>query len=75
MLENRRRVVDSVLEIEKSFDDETRYNELFAATLDGPARLVGRPTEPLLARLLKTGMDETVVHDRVLSRQGRPRSR
>ena len=76
VIENRRRVVGTVLEVEKSFDDETRYNELFAATPDGPAHLVGRPTEPLLARLLNAGMDEAVVReDRVQSRPGRPRSR
>ena len=76
VLEDRRRVVGSVLEVEKSFDDETRYNELFAATPQGPARLVGRPTETLLARLLQAGMDETVLRDdRVLTRPGRVRSR
>ena len=76
VIEDRRRVVSSVLEVEKSFDDETRYNELFAPTPEGPARLVARPTEPLLARLLKAGMDETVVRDdRVLSRPSRARSR
>ena len=76
LLEDRRRVVGSVLEVEKSFDDETRYNDLFAATTQGPARLVGRPTDALLARLLKAGMDEAVVReDRVVSRPGRARSR
>lgn len=74
VLENRRRVVGSVLEVEKSFDDEIRYNELFAAGPDGTARLVGRPTETLLARLLHAGMDESVIREeRVPSRPSRAR--
>jgi len=76
VLENRRRVVGSVLEVEKGLDDEIRYNELFAATPDGPARFVGRPTEQLLARLLRAGMDETVVRvERIPRPPATPRSR
>ncbi|MDQ4037420.1 MAG: hypothetical protein M3313_03495 [Actinomycetota bacterium] len=76
MLENRRRVVGTVLEIEKSFDEETRYNAIFAATDDGPTRLVGRPTESLLARLVNAGMDDSVFReDRPPPRPTRQRSR
>ena len=66
VLADRRRVVESVIEIEKTYSDETRYNELFLAGAGGPAVLAGRPTERLLARLLAAGMDEAVV------RPGRP---
>ncbi len=65
VLENRRRVVASVLEVEKSFDDDLRYIELFAAPSQGLARFVDRPTEQLLARLREAGMDDSVTQQEV----------
>lgn len=64
VLEDRRRVVDSVLEVEKVMTDGTRYNELFAGP-DGMARFVGRPSERLLVRLRAAGMAEAVVRPEV----------
>lgn len=61
VLEDRRRVVASVVEVEKGFDDELRYGEIFAAPPGGMARFVGRPSEDLLARLRQVGLDDAVT--------------
>lgn len=58
---DRRRVVETVVEVEKSFDGEARYNDLFAAEPDGMARPVGRPTDRLMTRLRAAGMNEAAV--------------
>lgn len=49
VLPDRRRVVSSVVEVQKDFDEGVRYNELYAPRPDG----IGQPSSPPSERLLE----------------------
>ena len=51
VLPDRRRVVASIVEVQKDFDEGVRYNELFASGPDGLARPSTAPSPDLLAKL------------------------
>ncbi len=61
MVEGRRRVVSSVVEIEKTPDNRLQYGELFVEGDDGLARIELPPTERLLSRLVAAGLDPAAV--------------
>lgn len=61
MVEGRRRVVSSVVEIEKTPDNRLQYGELFAEGEGGLARIELPPTQRLLDRLVAAGLDPAAV--------------
>lgn len=56
VLPDRRRVVSSIIEVQKDNDDGIRYNELFAPDLHGPARPATPPSDTLYDRLRAAGL-------------------
>lgn len=61
LLPDRTRVVASIVEVDKSIEDATHQTEIFGDSLDGPAKLVTRPSERLVQRLLRAGMPEQTL--------------
>jgi Flp pilus assembly CpaF family ATPase len=51
VLPDRRRVVSSIIEVQKDFDEGVRYNELYTSRPDGIGRPATIPTERLLEKL------------------------
>ena len=56
VMPDRRRVVASIVEVQKDFDEGVRYNELFASGPDGIARPATPPSAKLLAKLQFGGL-------------------
>jgi len=56
VLPDRRRVVSSIIEVQKDFDEGVRYNELFAPRLDGPGVASTMPSTRLLEKLQSGGL-------------------
>ena len=57
VLDDRRRVVSSVVEVQKDFDEGVRYNELFSPNYDGPATAGTVPSEQLIKKLRHGGLE------------------
>lgn len=53
---DRRRVVSSIVEVQKDNDEGVRYNELFAPQVDGPAQPEVPPSDRLYERLRAAGL-------------------
>jgi len=51
VLPDRRRVVSSIIEVQKDFDEGVRYNELYAPQVNGIGRPATAPSERLLQKL------------------------
>lgn len=58
VLPDRRRVVSSIVEVQKDSADGIRYNELFSPAASGPAVAETRPSDRLTERLSATGYTE-----------------
>lgn len=56
VLPDRRRVVSSVVEVEKDFGEGVRYNEIYSPRVDGIARPNTRPSQRLIERLQYAGL-------------------
>ena len=56
VLPDRRRVVSSIIEVQKDFDEGVRYNELFSHNFDGPARPATAPSAQLMEKLHHGGL-------------------
>ena len=56
VLPDRRRVVSSIVEVQKDSGEGVRYNELFAPGIDGPAVASVRPSQRLYERLVAAGL-------------------
>lgn len=56
VLPDRRRVISSIVEVQRDSGEGVRYNELFAETVDGPAIASVRPTDRLYHRLVAAGL-------------------
>ncbi len=56
VLPDRRRVVSSIIEVQKDSAEGIRYNELFAPAVDGPAVASVRPSDLLYRRLHAAGL-------------------
>lgn len=56
VLPNRRRVISSIVEVQKDFDEGVRYNELYAPRADGPGRAATPPSPELLEKLHLGGL-------------------
>lgn len=56
MLPDRRRVVSSIVEVQKDQDEGVHYNELFAPRVDGPAVASVPPSDFLYQRLRAAGL-------------------
>jgi pilus assembly protein CpaF len=56
VLPDRRRVVSSIVEVQKDSAEGIRYNELFAPQVDGPAVASVPPSEELVERLSFAGL-------------------
>jgi len=57
VLPDRRRVVSSIIEVQKDFDEGVRYNELFSPRPDGVGTPHTPPSPQLLAKLQFGGLD------------------
>ena len=53
---DRRRVISSILEVQKDADENIRYNELFTAQPDDVATPASPPSEPIRERLRIAGL-------------------
>lgn len=60
-VEGRRRVVSSVVELEKTLDNRLEYSEMFVEGKGGLARLALPPSQRLLDRLVAAGLDPAAV--------------
>ena len=56
---DRRRVVSSILEVQKDSEENIRYNELFAPSADDVAMPASPPSTQLLDRLRFAGLEVT----------------
>lgn len=59
ILPDRRRVVNSIIEVQKDGGEGIRYNELFAPSLDSPAVPSVRPSQFMFERLQHAGLAGT----------------
>jgi len=57
VLPDRRRVVSSIVEVQKDFDEGVRYNELFAAQTNGIGTPATMPSQRLLEKLRFGGLE------------------
>ncbi len=59
VLPDKRRVVSSIVEVQKDADEGIRYNEVFAEQVDGPAVASVPPSEGLRERLRFAGLERS----------------
>ena len=54
-------MIASGVEIDKAAEDATHQNGIFGEATDGPARLITRPADTLIERLVRAGLHESVL--------------
>jgi hypothetical protein len=60
VLPTRQRVVSSIIEVQKDYDEGVRYNELFAPRLDRTAMPATPPSQQLYERLQSGGLERNL---------------